>query len=74
VQLKHADIDGHELTNKELERLCKKYNIDPSEDLLISDGSQTVADDDDSNSEELDLDDISDGSGNVILFSDLLTF
>ena len=63
VQWKHADIDGHEVTNKELERLCTKYSIDPNEELLTGEGSH-AADDDDSSSLELDLDDISDGSGN----------
>lgn len=61
IQKKYNDVYGLEETTRDLDRLCSKTGIEVSDDLLLFEGSQDVAD---TNSDfELDLDDISDGSG-----------
>jgi hypothetical protein len=54
---------GHAESTQELEKLCKKHGIDPNEDLLTNESSQNTADD--SSDADVDLDDISDGSGTL---------
>ena len=65
VQSKHGDKEGCEATSQQLERLCNKYGIDPTDDMLTGEGSQDLDNDDDdsSNCVDFDIDDISDGSG-----------
>lgn len=64
VQNKHGDTMGHAESTAELEKLCKKYGIDPSEDLLNSEDSQNTLDN--NGDSDVDLDDISDGSGMLL--------
>ena len=67
VQEKHEDVNCIQKTTEELETLCKKYGISPDEDLLTNEDSQNPSDGE-SNDTELNLDDVSDGSGMLSTF------